>query len=58
MFQCIVLSEMETACQYKVLSKHKFEASLHQLLLHTGSLEIEDTYVDTPTLINKLSKLT
>ena len=56
LFQCIVLSEMETACQYKVLSKHKFEASLHQLLLY--SLEIEDTYVDTPTLINKLSKLT
>ena len=37
----------------RVPPKHKFKASLHQLLL-----ESEDRYVDTPTLINKLSKLT
>ena len=40
----------------QVLPKHKFPASLHQLLLHI--LELEDTYADTPTLINKLSKMT
>ena len=32
----------------RILSKHKFKDSLHQLLLHI--LELEDTYVDTPTL--------
>ena len=40
----------------QVLLKHKFKASLHQLLLHI--LELEDTYVDTPSIINKLSKMT
>ena len=40
----------------RVLPKHKFKASLHQLLLHI--LELEDTYVDTPSLINKLSNMT
>ena len=39
----------------RILSKHKFKDSLHQLLLHI--LELEDTYVDTPTLVNKLSKM-
>ena len=39
----------------RVLPKHKFMVSLHQLLLHI--LESEDTYVDTPTLVNKLSKM-
>ena len=29
--------------------------SLHQLLLRI--LELEDTYVDTPTLVNKLRKM-
>ena len=40
----------------RLLPKHKFKASLHQLLLHI--LELEDTYVDTPTLIHKLNKMT
>ena len=40
----------------RVLPKHKFKASLHQLLSHI--LDLEDTYVDTPTLINKLSNVT
>ena len=39
----------------RIHSKHKFKDSLHQLLLHI--LELEDTYVDTPTLVNKLSKM-
>ena len=39
----------------RILPKHKFEDSLHQLILRI--LELEDTYVDTPTLVNKLSKL-
>ena len=39
----------------RVLPKHKFKASSHQLLLYI--LELEDTYIDTPTLINKLSKM-
>ena len=37
----------------RTLPKHKFE--VHQLLLRI--LELEDTYVDTPTLVNKLSKM-
>ena len=37
----------------RILAKHK--VSLHQLLLRI--LELEDTYVDTPTLVNKLSKV-
>ena len=40
----------------RILPKHKFKDSLHQLRLRI--LELEDTYVDTPTLVNKLSKLT
>ena len=40
----------------RVLSEHSFKASLHQLLLNI--LELEDTYVDTLILINKLSKIT
>ena len=39
----------------RILPKHKFKVSLHQLLLRI--LELEDTYVDTPTLVNKLSKM-
>ena len=35
----------------RILPKHKFKDSLHQLLLRI--LELEDTYVDTPTLVNK-----
>ena len=37
------------------LNNDKFRVSLHQLLLRI--LELEDTYVDTPTLVNKLSKM-
>ena len=33
-----------------------FKVSLHQLLLRI--LELEDTSVDTPTFVNKLSKMT
>ena len=40
----------------RVLPGHRLKASLHRLLLHI--LELEDTYVDTPTLIKKLSKMT
>ena len=40
----------------RILPKHKCKVSLHQFRLHI--LELEDTYVDTPTLMNKLSKLT
>ena len=39
----------------RILPKHKFKVSLHQLFLRI--LELEDTYVDTPTLVNKLSKM-
>ena len=39
----------------QVLPTHKFKPSLHQLLLRI--LKLEDTHVDTPTLINKLSKV-
>ena len=39
----------------RILPKHKFKVSLHVLFLHI--LELEDTYVDTPTLVNKLSKM-
>ena len=39
----------------RILPKHKFKDSLHQLLLRI--LELEDTYVDTPTLVNTLSKM-
>ena len=39
----------------RILPKHKFQVSLHQLFLRI--LELEDTYVDTPTLVNKLSKM-
>ena len=38
----------------RILPKHKFKYSLHQLLLCI--LELEDTYVYTPTLVNKLLK--
>ena len=38
-----------------ILPKHKFKVPLHQLLLRI--LELEDTYVETPTLVNKLSKM-
>ena len=40
----------------RILPKHKFKVSLHQLFLRI--LELEDTHVDTPTLVNKLSKMT
>ena len=39
----------------RILPKHKFKVSLHQLFLRI--LELEDTYVDTPTLVHKLSKM-
>ena len=39
----------------RILPKHKFKVSLHQLFLRI--LELEDTYVDTPSLVNKLSKM-
>ena len=39
----------------RILPKQKFKVSLHQLLLRI--LELEDTYVDTPSLVNKLSKM-
>ena len=39
----------------RILAKHKFKVSLHQPLL--GILEQGDTYVDTPTLVNKLRKV-
>ena len=39
----------------RILPKHKFKVSLHQLSLHI--LELEDTYVDAATLFNKLSKM-
>ena len=39
----------------RVPPKHKFKASSHQFLLYI--LELEDTYIDTPTLINKLGKM-
>ena len=35
--------------------KYKFKVSLHQLFVCI--LELEDTYVDTPTLVNNLSKM-
>ena len=38
----------------RILPKHKFKVSLHQLFLLI--LELEDTYVDAPTLANELSK--
>ena len=47
---------MEQYCsKYPNTPKHKFKVSLHQLFLRI--LELEDTYVDTPTLVNKLSKM-
>ena len=39
----------------RILPKYKFKVSLHQFFLHI--LELEDIYVDTPTLVNKLSKM-
>ena len=39
----------------RVLPKHKFKTSLHQLVLRF--LKLENTYVDTPTLVNEISKM-
>ena len=36
------------------LNIYKFKVSLRQLLLRI--LELEDTYVDTPTLVNKIKQ--
>ena len=36
----------------RVLSNHKFKASLHERLLHI--LKYKDSYVNTPTLINQV----
>ena len=38
----------------RILPKHNSKVSLHQLFLLI--LELEDTYVDAPTLANELSK--
>ena len=38
----------------RILPKHKFKVSLQQLFLHI--LELEDTYVDTPTTYNSPSQ--
>ena len=42
--------------KYQGLPKHKFKTSLHEFLLLTYS-ENEGTYVGTPTLVNKSSKM-
>ena len=39
----------------RMLCGNYLKTSLHQLLLCI--LKLEDTYVDTPTLVNKLSKM-
>ena len=46
---------LNAKCEKGKQGHGKVEVSLYQLLLRV--LELEDTYVDTPTLVNKLSKM-